>query len=160
MNFFKNPTTLIGFILFLALVFSTIYRITIAVYTNPGLVNDDTYSVNKNYATDLNKEQQLKEKGYKLILTTNKCIAINKKHNYQINWLKQGNLIKDATITAYFYRQLEQSFDFNIRLLFANKYYSNLTALTRKGKWLLVIKAQKDDVIMYKQLKINVADNC
>jgi nitrogen fixation protein FixH len=149
-KFFQSPTMVVGLVLFLALVIGTIYRIMTAVNTHPGLVNENAYSVGDSYAQNLAIEKELKALGYSIDLKIDNYINYNKDHTYQAFFSKNKVIIDDAEITANFYRQLEPEFDFTAE--FVNN--TLIAKLPRKGKWLLVIKAQNNDKIMHKYHKI------
>lgn len=154
-SFFKNPITLIGFILFVALVVGTLYRIMLAVNTHPGLVNADAYNVGTEYPKHLETTKALEAEGYQLNITKEPYLQQFRTHTFTANVTKNGVILDNVVITANFYRQLEPEYDFT------SKFTSGTlsTALPRKGKWLLVIKAVYQDKTLYqfRNLYVNEA---
>ena len=144
-SFFRNPIILIGFILFLALVVGTFYRIMLAVNTHPGLVNVNAYNVGTQYPKHLEATKALEAKGYKLNINKEPYLKQFRAHTYTANLTKNEVVLDNVKITANFYRQLEPEYDFTSE--FTSGTLS--TALPRKGKWLLVVKAVYQDKTLY-----------
>jgi len=143
-KFYQSPTIIIGLTLFLALVIGTIYRINTAFITYPGLVANDPYHAGKNYGESRVLTDKLKQQGYKLTLKKHNFIEIDKEFTYIVDFNKNGVIVKNSQVRFYFYRPLEEQYDFEENAIFENNLWILKTKLPRKGKWRVVVEANFD----------------
>jgi nitrogen fixation protein FixH len=141
---YQSPTIIIGFTLFLALVIGTIYRINTAFVTHPGLVTADPYNSGQDYGKSQKVAKKLAKQGFKLSLKKHSFVEANKDFIYSANLTQNQQPIKNAKVKFYFYRPLEEDYDFEAPAVFNGKNWELVANLPRKGKWRVVVEADFD----------------
>jgi nitrogen fixation protein FixH len=141
-RFYQSPTMMVGFILFLALVIGTIYRVNTAFETNPGLVNMDAYKTGQNYGKLQKIAENLAQQGYKLQLQKHNFVEVNKPFEYSATLTQHKKITPAESVRFYFYRPLEAQYDFEEDAIFDGTNWVVNTTLPRKGKWRVVVEAK------------------
>jgi nitrogen fixation protein FixH len=145
------------FVLFLVLVGATVYRVITALSTHPGLVVEDAYQSGKRYGKTLEQKQNNIKQGWTLTLVLPKPIQHGIVQTYQaISKQNQKFVLGDkvAKATAYFYRPLEQKYDFSMPMALVNQVYQVQVNLPLKGRWDVLVEIKKDDFLQRKAAEL------
>lgn len=156
---YQSPTIVVGFTLFLALVIGTIYRINTAFVTYPGLVANDPYHAGKGYGKSIGNAANLAKDGYKFSMQKHNFIEVGKEFTYSAILNKNSTVVENSTITFYFYRPLEEEYDFAKVANFDGKNWSLKATLPRKGVWRMVVEASfgENKLNIFKKIFVNDA---
>jgi nitrogen fixation protein FixH len=155
MKIYKSPIMLLMFALLLTLVVATIYRVVTALNTHPGLVVESAYEGAERYAKVLARKQQLSDQGWDLSIIQPKNIITKQLQKYIAVSSQHGVKLTDAQATAYFYRPLEQKFDFSMAMhINESGAYQVDVALPLKGRWELLVEITKDDFLQRTSIQL------
>jgi len=154
MTFQKSPMMVSILALFLILVGATAYRIITALETHPGLVVEDAYLSGEAYGQTLGAKKRLAEQGWTLDLSTPMPVTHQVSQSYQAKSGQHGKALKEAVVTAYFYRPLEPKHDFSKLMYFKDNTYNVEISLPLKGRWDVVIEVTKGDFLQRTSAKL------
>ena len=134
----RNPWVL-GWLGILAVVITVnVIFITVAIKTNPGLVDDDYYEQGRYHDANYQKKMETRSRlGWNISMQTPETINLNTPGNYSVNVVDRvGNPLKGATITMHAYRPSDASADLQTELeKVAEGVFQSKLALPLKGIW-------------------------
>jgi nitrogen fixation protein FixH len=144
MSIQKSPIMVLMFVLFIALVGATVWRIMTALETHPGLVVADAYETGERYGETLKNRAALAKQGWTLELIVPKTPTHNVKQTYTAISQKHEKSYNKANATAFFYRPLEMQHDFSRPMIRkSDGSYEVEVSLPLKGRWDLLVEISK-----------------
>ncbi len=158
----RNPWVL-GWLGILAVVITVnIIFIVTAFKTNPGLVDDGYYEKGRYHDANYQKKMEARSRlGWNISLQTPEMINLGAPGNYSVNIVdRDGNSLKDATVTLHAYRPSDATADLKTELeKVAEGVFQSKLALPLKGFWDINIMVAQGEESLEISRRVTVVAN-
>lgn len=158
----RNPWVL-GWLGIIATVITVnVIFITVAIKTNPGLVDDNYYEQGRYHDANYQKKMETRSRlGWNISLRTPDTINLGTPGNYSVNIVDRvGNPLKEATVTLQAYRPSDADQDLKAELeKVAEGVFQSKLALPLKGIWDLNITVAQGEESLDISRRVTVVAN-